>query len=232
MCAAQPKPNHSKSDLSKPDKARRDQAEALKSELFSNAALERLRIYEALLRKWQSKINLVAGSTLEELWTRHFIDSAQVQEAAPEARIWADLGSGGGFPGLVTAILLTDAPGARVHLIESDQRKCAFLREVSRETSAPAEIHCGRIETVLPQIPDPIEAISARALAPLAQLVTYAEMALDKGAIGVFPKGQNWQVELTDSSLERKYWINLKPSRTDPAAQIIIVRARGTEDRS
>ncbi len=110
---------------------------------------QRLAIYAELLRKWQKTINLVAASTLPHIWTRHFADSLQVQAAAPEALIWVDLGSGAGFPGLVTAIRLADKPGAKVHLIDSDQRKCAFLREVSRETAAPAIVHDGRIESVV-----------------------------------------------------------------------------------
>ena len=96
----------------------------------------RLAIYADLLAKWQKTINLVAASTLPHLWMRHFADSLQVQAAAPAAGCWVDLGSGAGFPGLVTAIRLAEEPGATVHLIESDQRKCAFLREVSRETGA------------------------------------------------------------------------------------------------
>ncbi len=165
---------------------------------LSPATRKRLEIYETLLRKWQRVINLVAASTLDDLWVRHFADSLQISEAAPDARLWLDLGSGGGFPGLVTAIRYADVPGAHVHMIESDQRKCAFLRTVARETGAPATVHCGRIEAIAPELDAPIEAVSARALAPLAALLGYSEKFIEKGAIGVFSKGENAGAELMD----------------------------------
>ncbi len=113
-----------------------------------------LAIYEDLLRRWQPRINLVAANTLTDLWLRHFADSAQVAEAAPQARIWVDLGSGAGFPGLVTALLLKRQTGAKVHLVESDQRKAAFLRAVSRETDAPVDVHPERVEIVSRKLPN------------------------------------------------------------------------------
>ncbi len=109
-----------------------------------------LDAYEALLRLWQPRINLVSGSTLATLWSRHFADSAQLAMCFPDILRWADLGSGGGFPGMVLALLLKGRDGAQVHLIESDQRKAAFLRAVSRETDAPAIVHVVRIEQQLP----------------------------------------------------------------------------------
>ncbi len=190
------------------------------------ATLERLRIYEALLRKWQRTINLVGPATLDSIWIRHFADSLQVSDAAPDARCWLDLGSGAGFPGLVTAIRYADDPRASVHLIESDQRKCAFLRGVSRETGAAAIIHCGRIETILPELDAPIEAISARALAPLPVLLDYAGKLIEKGATGVFSKGEQAEAELTDSRLTDRFSITSLPSRTSPSAHILVVRRR------
>ena len=130
----------------------------------------RLGTFEDILRKWQPKMNLVAPSTLKSIRTRHIEDSLQVPDIAPQARRWIDLGSGGGFPGIVTALRLRGEAGAVVHLVESDHRKCAFLREVSRETQAPVEVHRGRIEDVLPGLPE-ADAISARALASLSTLV-------------------------------------------------------------
>ncbi len=183
----------------------------------------RLVVFADLLLKWQKVINLVSAATLPHLWTRHFADSLQVLAAAPQARIWVDLGSGAGFPGLVTAIGLADVPGASVHLIESDQRKCAFLREVSRETGAPALIHMGRIEDIVPQIGEPIDAVSARALAPLPQLVAYAAKFMEKGALGVFLKGQHVEGELTDSTITSRYDIKMQKSRTSKAGWLLIV---------
>jgi 16S rRNA (guanine527-N7)-methyltransferase len=191
---------------------------------LSPTAIERLKIYEALLKKWQRTINLVAPSTLEAIWTRHFADSLQVSDAAPEARIWLDLGSGAGFPGLVTAIRYADDPRARIHLVESDQRKCAFMQGVSRETGAPATIHCGRIEKILPDLAEPIEAISARALASLPVLLGYAGKMIENGAVGVFSKGQQADAELTDSRVTDRFLITTVASRTSDSGKLIVVR--------
>jgi len=186
--------------------------------------LRRLEIYANILQKWQGAVNLVGHSTLDDLWVRHFADSLQIASSVPEARVWLDLGSGAGFPGLVTAINYADESGARVHLVESNQRKCAFLREVARETQAPAIVHCGRIENILPGLNEPVEAVSARALAPLPKLLGYAEKFLDQGAIGVFPRGKLFEAELPLALTEGKYLLTTIASRTDPAARLVLVR--------
>jgi len=189
----------------------------------------RLDIYETLLRKWQRVLNLVGPATLDDVWLRHFADSWQVADAVPHARLWADMGSGAGFPGLVTAIRTADEPGAMTHLIESDRRKCAFLREVSRETGAAATIHCGRIEDVVPELQDSIEAVSARAVAPLPILVDYAAPLIDRGAVGVFSKGKQFSDELTASLTTGKYLISTMESRTDASARLVIIRRPAPE---
>lgn len=194
--------------------------------------VRRLDIYSDLLRKWQKTINLVANSTLPQLWTRHIADSLQVSAAAPEARIWADLGSGGGFPGLVTAIRLAETPGARVHLIELDQRKCAFLRDVSRETSAPVVVHNARIEAIIDDLGDPIDAVSARALAPLPVLVDYAKNLLAKGAVGVFLKGQDHEAEVKALSAAGQYSIMSASSITAPVSCLLLVRDAEAETQA
>jgi 16S rRNA (guanine527-N7)-methyltransferase len=185
-----------------------------------------LQIYAKLLEKWQRVINLAGKSSLDDLWVRHFADSLQVAEAVPEARRWLDLGSGAGFPGLVTAIKYAGEPGALVHLVEADRRKCAFLQNVIRETSAPAIVHCGRLENVLPALAEQIDAVSARALAPLAALLGYAEKFMDKGAVGVFSKGKQFEAELTDSLTAGKYLITTMASQTCSAARLVLVRRR------
>jgi len=182
---------------------------------------ERLKIYEALLLKWQPKMNLVAPSTLKAIRQRHIQDSLQVFDALPTAKIWADIGSGAGFPGLVTAMRLRAVPGGVVHLIESDHRKCAFLREVSRETMASAEIHRGRIEDVLSTLPQ-LDAISARALSSMAQLMEMTHDRLEIGTIGVFLKGQDVASELTKTPIYSKILFRFLQSRTDPQGVIVL----------
>lgn len=190
--------------------------------ILQNVTTE-LDAYEALLRLWQPRINLVSGSTVESLWTRHFADSAQLAMSFPGILRWADLGSGGGFPGMVLALLLKGRDGAEVHLIESDQRKAAFLRAVSRETAAPAIVHVGRIEQQLPALKGMVEGVSARALAPLPQLVDWSHEHLLRGATGVFLKGEDWRGELTALKLESSFQIRSFASRTNPAARVIAV---------
>lgn len=210
-----------------PDTDTLDRAAALKLFPLPAETARRLAIYAALLRKWQKAMNLVAASTLAQVWTRHFADSLQVQAAVPDARLWVDLGSGAGFPGLVTAIRLADESGARVHLIEADRRKCAFLRAVSRETGAPAIVHAGRIAEIVADIDEPIEAVSARALAPLPSLIAYAAKFLEKGAIGLFLKGQDAGRELTDSAILSRYDVAISESVTSPSGRLVTVHDRG-----
>jgi 16S rRNA (guanine527-N7)-methyltransferase len=188
--------------------------------------LRRLEIYAELLQKWQRAVNLVGESTLDDLWVRHFADSLQVAEAVPEARKWLDLGSGAGFPGLVTAIRYAGEPGACVHLVESNRRKCAFLREAARATGAPAIVHCGRIEEVLQSLNEPIDAVSARALASLEKLIDYSEKFLAQGAVGVFPRGKLFEAEGPLALTGGKYFITTVESKTDAGARLVLVRRR------
>jgi 16S rRNA (guanine527-N7)-methyltransferase len=190
--------------------------------------LRRLEIYANLLAKWQRAVNLVGKSTLDDVWVRHFADSLQVSQAVPVARRWLDLGSGAGFPGLVTAIKYAGEPDTEVHLIEADQRKCTFLRTVAEETSAPAIVHCGRLEAILPAFAAPIDAVSARALAPLEDLVRYSQKFLDQGATGVFSKGKQFEAELTPSLTAGKYLFTTIESQTCSTARLVLITRRGS----
>ena len=184
------------------------------------ARLERL---VALLEKWQRTINLVAPSSLPDVWVRHVADSLQLLKLAPGAKHWVDLGSGGGFPGLVVAAAFVEVEGASVELIESDQRKCGFLREAAREMRAPVKVHNARIEAALEDWAAPVDVVSARALAPLPKLIDLAFPLLKRGAIGLFPKGQDVEAELT---LTAKSWhieSRLVPSLTDPRSRVVVV---------
>lgn len=180
----------------------------------------RLAEYAALLRAWNPKINLVSKQTLADLESRHFADSAQLLALAPQdATTWADLGSGGGFPGLVIAILAAELrPSPRVTLVESDQRKAVFLRTVAQRTGVAVTVLANRIETIPPLGTD---VLSARALAPLATLLDYASRHLAPSGTALFPKGANWRAEV-DEALERwRFRCENLPSATSPDGAIL-----------
>ena len=181
----------------------------------------RLALYAELLTRWQRVKNLVAPSTLAEIWTRHIADSAQILALAPAARRWADLGSGAGFPGLVVAISLADTAGVEVHLVEANARKCAFLREVARECGAPATIHNGRIEDVVPTL-NSIDVVTARALAPLPRLIEMGRILIDGGATALFLKSQGEIHESVDFG--PAYDVTIVPSRTSENGRIVMLR--------
>lgn len=168
----------------------------------------RLDRYVALLRQWQAKTNLVAPSTLPHLWTRHVADSLQLLTLAPNAKAWMDLGSGGGFPGVVLACALAEVPGAAVHLVERNMKKAAFLREAIRLTASPGIVHVGDIGDIVERFAERVECVTARALAPLHQLVSFAEPLVRRGAKALFLKGQDVESELTEAT---KYW-KIEPS--------------------
>lgn len=180
-----------------------DKAAALALTPVSPRTEARLDAYVDLLLQWQAKTNLVAASTLPHLWTRHVADSLQLLRLAPQANIWADLGSGGGFPGVVIACALADTPGAAVHLIERNAKKAAFLREAVRITGAPGIIHLAEIGDCVDSFSAPVDCVTARALAPLHQLVGLAAPLVAKGATALFLKGQDVEAELTEAT---KYW--------------------------
>lgn len=180
-----------------------DRRRFLDQSAVSRETLHDLDLYAAALVRWQAAINLVGPATLPELWTRHFLDSLQLIAHAPDsARHWVDLGSGAGFPGLVIAVALKSKPGARVTLVESNGKKAGFLRAVARETGAPADVRLGRIEDVVGGL-DPADVVTARALAPLSQLLTWVDPLLKKGGIALFQKGRDLDKEQADAA---RYW--------------------------
>lgn len=186
----------------------------------SRETIRRLEHYAELLLKWNPTVNLVSRSTLGDIWGRHIMDSAQVYDAAPgEWSQWLDMGSGGGFPGMVIAILAAERnPAGQVILAESDRRKAAFLRTVAREVGVPATVHAERIERLAPQGAD---VVSARALAPLVDLLGYARRHLRPGGVALFPKGESYGDELREALDRESFTYELIPSRTDPRAAII-----------
>jgi len=202
-----------------------DRDDALKLTPVSDDALARLDKFAALLTDWQRRINLIAPSTLPNLWTRHIADSLQLLPHAPNAKIWIDLGSGGGFPGIPIACAKAATPGAEVHLVESNGKKAAFLREVLRTTGIPAVVHAERIENFGDSFEGKSDVVTARALAPLKSLCDQAFPFIAKGAIGLFLKGQDVEAELTEAA---KYWTveaELKPSVTSRDGMIVVIRS-------
>lgn len=195
-------------------------AETVRQLDVSRETFERLESYADLLRKWNARINLVSGASLSELWTRHILDSAQLLTLAPASgNRWIDLGSGGGFPGAVVAILAAEKqPNLIMTLVESDQRKATFLRAVSRETGVPMAVLAQRIEDIPPLEAD---VISARALAPLIGLLAHAERHLADGGVALFPKGANVSKEIA-AALERwRFRCETLTSQTDKEAVIL-----------
>lgn len=185
----------------------KDRSAALALTPVSRETEARLDRYVALLLEWQAKTNLVAPSTLPNLWTRHISDSLQLLSLAPAATSWVDLGSGGGFPGVVLACALAETPGASIHLVERIAKKAAFLREAIRVTASPGTVHLADIGDTVDRIAGPIDCVTARALAPLHQLIGFAEPWVKKGAKALFLKGQDVEAELTEAT---KYW-NIEP---------------------
>ena len=198
-----------------------DKAAALALTPVSRETEARLDRYVDLLLQWQAKTNLVAPSTLPTLWTRHIADSLQLLGLAPAAKVWIDLGSGGGFPGVVLACTLAETPGTMVHLVERNARKAAFLREALRVTGVRGMVHLAEIRDTGDRITGPVDCVTARAVAPLSQLIGFVEPLVRKGAKAVFLKGQDVEAELTEAT---KYWKitpHLHSSRTGGGGWIV-----------
>jgi 16S rRNA (guanine527-N7)-methyltransferase len=209
-----------------------DRAQALQLTPVSRETLARLdRLVEVLLPV-AAHTNLIARSTIPQLWTRHIADSLQLLSLAPDAKRWIDLGSGAGFPGLVIACALADRVGASVHLVESIQKKAAFLREAAQQIQVPAAVHAVRIEDFGKNTDIKAEVVTARALAPLDHLMRLAHPLLTSGALGLFPKGQDVEGELTAASKSWNIEASLVPSKTSPASRIVVVKALAPRNKT
>lgn len=186
----------------------------------SRETMGRLTIYRDLLVKWQAKTNLVSPATLPDFWERHVADSLQLVALKPGALSWTDLGSGGGFPGLVVAAVLAEKPGAVNRLVESNQKKCAFLRQAATRMSVPVEVFCCRIESAAEQIVA-AEVVTARALAPLTRLLEWTGKSLTGNRVALFMKGRAFRREIEDSRGDWKFDLVEHPGRIDPAGCVL-----------
>lgn len=189
----------------------------------SRETQERLEALLALTRKWNPAINLVSRASLGDGWTRHVLDSAQLERLAPAtAQTWADLGSGGGYPGLVVAVLSRETcPARHVTLVESDQRKATFLREAARQLDLPVQVRAERIEDCAPLA---AAVVSARALAPLAALCGFAFRHMAPDGVALFLKGREHAAELDEARKTWRFQEETHPSLTDPQAAVLALR--------
>lgn len=189
----------------------------------SRETVDRLRIFEGEFKRWSSRINLAAPSTLPDLWTRHILDSAQLMPLAEKATNWLDLGSGGGFPGAIVAILAIDHPGMTVTLVESNRKKAAFLQAVLGKLGAPATILPIRIDDASGKV-ESADVVTARALAPLADLLELSSPWLLAGARALFHKGRGHDAEIAVSSGAWRYDLVKHRSRIDDDSVILDIR--------
>jgi 16S rRNA (guanine527-N7)-methyltransferase len=197
--------------------------EDLAAELnVSRETLMRLQKFRALLNDWSTKINLIGPKELGRFWRRHAFDSAQLLSVAPDAVRWIDAGAGAGFPGIVIACGLAGRPDAEVVLVESIAKKCGFLQAAIDALEIPARVENARVETLRPF---QVDVFTARALADLPTLMTYARPYLDRGAIGLFPRGERAEEELTSIANSKKLRCQLIQSRSDPRGRIVKVEA-------
>ena len=179
-----------------------------------------LMAFEEAVKKWQSHINLIANATLPELWIRHILDSAQIATLQPHAKNWCDIGSGGGFPGIVTAILLKEQSGFHIDLVESNSKKAAFLRSVSAEFNLPATVHTCRIETSYIHIKKP-EIITSRALASLGKLFELTLPWFEQGATALFQKGRDYKKEMAEAEQNWTFNSVIHQSKIDRQSVIL-----------
>ena len=188
----------------------------------SRETFDGLVAFEVVFRRWAARINLVAPSTLPDLWARHILDSAQLARIKPASLRWVDIGSGGGFPGAVIALLLKERQGGSIDLVESNRKKAAFLQTSMAQFEAPARVHARRIEDMYATVRKP-EIVTARALASLSALLGLAEPWLSEGATGLFHKGREYPSEIRESADVWKYDLVEHTSLIDPDSVILEV---------
>ncbi|AZN97084.1 16S rRNA (guanine(527)-N(7))-methyltransferase RsmG [Mesorhizobium sp. M9A.F.Ca.ET.002.03.1.2] len=186
----------------------------------SRETFDRLVEFETVFQKWNRRINLAAPSTMDDVWRRHILDSAQLARIKPDAKRWVDLGSGGGFPGLVLAFLLAERDGASIDLVESNRKKASFLQAVVGQFNLPARIVARRIADTYPLVSAP-QIVTARALASLPVLLDLSAPWLTKGACGLFHKGRDYRAEVAESAQRWSFDLVEHASMTDAHGVIL-----------
>ncbi|RWN64049.1 16S rRNA (guanine(527)-N(7))-methyltransferase RsmG [Mesorhizobium sp.] len=186
----------------------------------SRETFERLVEFETVFQKWNRRINLAAQSTQGDVWRRHILDSAQLARIKPDAKRWLDLGSGGGFPGLVLAFLLAERDGASIDLVESNRKKASFLQAVVGQFNLPARVVARRIDDAYPFVSTP-QIVTARALASLPVLLELSAPWLTTGTCGLFHKGRDYRTELAESAQRWSFDLVEHASATDAHGVIL-----------
>lgn len=201
----------------------RDAADFVKVAHATPGQVADLKAYRELLTDWNQKMNLVGASTLEQFWSRHAWDSAQLLSHAPAALTWADLGAGAGLPGIVLAIMGKGRPGFHVHLIDSLAKRCRFLSEVVAALDLPASVHNARAEALELKV----EVVTARACAPMTRLLGFAQPYIRRGAEALFLKGQDVVSELETATISWDFDAEVLPSLSDARGRIVRIRRLG-----
>jgi len=192
------------------------------TDYVSRETSDKLVQFAQLVEKWTAKINLISKPSIPHIWDRHIRDSVQLYQHAPIGNHWVDLGSGGGFPAIVLALMSQqDGRQTKFTLVESDQRKCVFLRTAIRELGLDTSVINDRIEKIAPLNAD---ILSARALANLKMLVGFANVHLAEDGVALFPKGSNWEAEDVDARKVWQYTCDPIPSETDPSAAVLRIK--------
>ncbi len=184
----------------------------------TDAQIADLESFRALLADWNHRMNLVGPSAMPNFWSRHVWDSAQLQSFMPDAKIWADVGAGAGFPGIVLAILMKQTAGSTVHLIESMAKRCRFLSHVVDRLDLPAKVHNRRAEEVSLR---GVQVVTARACAPMTRLLGFCWPLLKEGASGLFLKGQSLDTEMEEAEKAWRFKATIFPSRSDVSGSIV-----------
>jgi 16S rRNA (guanine527-N7)-methyltransferase len=201
----------------------KDRQRALSLVPVSRETEERFNTFIQLLSRWRQKVNLISDTAFASVWSRHLVDSAQIHFISPPTIKWLDIGSGAGFPGLVLAMQLAPIKGGVVHCVESDQRKCAFLREVARAVCVPAIVHSTSIQAIDATALGVVDGVTARAVAPLSRTLALANDWLRAGTLGIFPRGQSKAGQIQNMSLNssRRYDVDYLPNILDASASFL-----------